>query len=150
MKFNRKIRSLANSKFPAKVPQKIDQKFFFTVGLGISPCSNPNKTCQGPNNTMLAASVNNVSFVMPSTALLQAHFFKKSNGVYATDFPANPPVKFNYTGNPPSNIMVTSCTKVVVLKFNTSVEIVMQDTREPSSSSTWMQFLCGGPGTWEF
>ncbi|KAL0309879.1 UNVERIFIED_CONTAM: Laccase-17 [Sesamum radiatum] len=77
---------------------------------------------------MLAAAVNNVSFVMPSTALLQAHFFNQSKGVYTTDFPANPPFKFNYTGNPPSNIMVSSGTKLVVLPFNTSVELVMQDT----------------------
>ncbi|KAK4419051.1 Laccase-17 [Sesamum alatum] len=127
-KFNKKLRSLANSNFPAKVPQRVDRRFFFTVGLGLSPCTNPNGTCQGPNNTMLAASVNNVSFVMPNTALLQAHFFNQSKGVYTTDFPANPPFKFNYTGNPPSNIMVSSGTKVVVLPFNTSVEVVMQDT----------------------
>ncbi|PIN17065.1 Multicopper oxidase [Handroanthus impetiginosus] len=123
-KFSRKIRSLAKS----KVPQKVDRRFFFTVGLGLTSCPNPNGTCQGPNNTMVAAAVNNVSFVMPNTALLQAHFFNQSKGVYTTDFPANPPVKFNYTGNPPSNIMVTKGTKVVMLPFNTSVEVVLQDT----------------------
>ncbi|OWM64643.1 laccase-17-like [Punica granatum] len=127
MKFNRKIRSLANAKFPAKVPQKVDRRFFFSVGLGLSPCHGK-QTCIGPNNTKLAASVNNVSFVMPNKALLQAHFFNKSKGVYTTDFPSNPPIKFNYTGTPPQNIMVTSGTKVVVLPFNTSVELVMQDT----------------------
>ncbi|CAA3002678.1 laccase-17 isoform X1 [Olea europaea subsp. europaea] len=127
-KFVNKIRSLANSKFPAKVPQTVDRHFFFTIGLGLSPCTNQNQTCQGPNNTMLAASVNNVSFVMPSTALLQAHFFNKSKGVYTTDFPTNPPFKFNYTGTPPTNIIVTSSTKLAVLPFNTKVELVMQDT----------------------
>ncbi|KAL8517546.1 hypothetical protein ACS0TY_015703 [Phlomoides rotata] len=127
-KFTEKIRSLANSKFSAKVPLGVDRQFFFTVGLGLSPCSNPNNTCQGPNNTMLAASVNNVSFVMPNTALLQAHFFNRLRGVYTADFPANPPVKFNYTGNPPNNTMANSGTKVVVLPFNTTVEVVMQDT----------------------
>ncbi|GFQ04775.1 laccase-17 [Phtheirospermum japonicum] len=126
--FGKKLRSLANSKFPAKVPQTVDRRFFFTVGLGLSPCVSPNKTCQGPNNTMLAASINNVSFVMPSTALLQAHFFNRSRGVYTADFPANPLVRFNYTGNPPGNIMVSSGTKVVALPFNTRVEVVLQDT----------------------
>lgn len=125
-KFIKKIRSLATAKFPANVPKKIDRRFFFTVGLGLLPCSQ-NTTCQGPNNTKLAASVNNVSFVQPNIALLQAHFFNKSKGVYTTDFPANPPFKFNYTGTPPSN-MTTSGTKLVVLPFNTSVELVMQDT----------------------
>ncbi|KAL2481987.1 Laccase-17 [Abeliophyllum distichum] len=127
-KFSNKLRSLANVKFPAKVPQTVDRRFFFTVGLGLNPCSNQNQTCQGPNNTMLGASVNNVSFVMPSTALLQAHFFNQSKRVYTTDFPTNPPFKFNYTGTPPNNSMVTSGTKVVVLPFNTKVELVMQDT----------------------
>ncbi|KAL2485208.1 Laccase-17 [Abeliophyllum distichum] len=125
--FSRNIRSLNSAKFPAKVPQKVDKHFFFTVGLGLSPCPK-NQTCQGPNNTMLEASVNNVSFVMPTTALLQSHFFNQSRGVYTTDFPTNPPFKFNYTGNPPNNIMVTGGTKVAVLPFNTSVELVMQDT----------------------
>jgi laccase len=77
---------------------------------------------------MLAASVNNVSFVQPNTALLQAHFFNKSKGVYTTDFPTNPPFKFNYTGTPPKNIFVSSGTKLVALPFNTRVELVMQDT----------------------
>lgn len=126
-KFNKKVRSLATTQFPAKVPQKIDRRFFFTVGLGLSSCPKT-QTCQGPNNTRVAAAVNNVSFVLPNVALLQAHFFNQSKGVYTTDFPNNPPFKFNYTGTPPSNIMVNTGTKVVVLPFNTSVELVMQDT----------------------
>ncbi|KAM3325651.1 hypothetical protein P3S67_000776 [Capsicum chacoense] len=32
------IRSLANAKFPANVPKKVDKHFFFTVGLGLNPC----------------------------------------------------------------------------------------------------------------
>lgn len=126
-KFVTKIRSLANARFPAKVPKKVDRRFFFTIGLGLLPCSQ-NKTCQGPNNTMLAASVNNVSFVQPNIALLQSHFLNRSKGVYTTDFPTNPPFKFNYTGTPPSNIMTAKGTKVAVLPFNASVELVMQDT----------------------
>ncbi|KAK8563742.1 hypothetical protein V6N12_035883 [Hibiscus sabdariffa] len=127
MKFNKKIRSLANAKFPANVPKKVDRRFFFTVGLGTLPCPK-NQTCQGPNNTKLAASVNNVSFVQPDIAILQAHFFNKAKGVFTTNFPANPLIKFNYTGTPPSNIMVNNGTKVVALPFNTRVELVMQDT----------------------
>ncbi|XVE96899.1 hypothetical protein REPUB_Repub02eG0263600 [Reevesia pubescens] len=127
MKFYKKIRSLANAKFPAQIPKKVDRRFFFTVGIGTLPCPQ-NQSCQGPNNTKLAASINNVSFVQPNIALLQAHFFNKAKGVFTTDFPANPLIKFNYTGIPPSNIMVNNGTKVVVLPFNTSVELVMQDT----------------------
>jgi laccase len=127
MNFNKKFHSLANKKFPAKFPKTVDRHFYFTVGLGISQCSK-NQACQGPNNTRVAAAINNVSFVMPNTALLQAHFFNKSKGVFTTDFPSNPPHKFNYTGIPPKNIMVTTGTKVVVLPYNAKVELVLQDT----------------------
>ncbi|KAJ3683219.1 hypothetical protein LUZ60_013446 [Juncus effusus] len=125
--FTKRLRSLANAQFPANVPQTVDQKFFFTVGLGLNPCTK-NQKCQGPNGTRFAASINNVSFVMPSTALLQSHFSGKSRGVYASNFPIMPLIPFNYTGTPPNNTFVTNVTKVLVLPFNTSVELVMQDT----------------------
>ncbi|KAG2670254.1 hypothetical protein I3760_14G077100 [Carya illinoinensis] len=125
--FANKLRSLASDQFPANVPQKVDKHFFFTIGLGTSPCQQ-NQTCQGPNGTRFAASVNNVSFALPTTALLQAHFFGQSNGVYHPDFPSSPIFPFNYTGNPPNNTMVSNGTKLVVLPFNTSVELIMQDT----------------------
>ncbi|XP_077236894.1 laccase-17-like isoform X1 [Tasmannia lanceolata] len=125
--FTTKLRSLANAQFPANVPQTIDKRFFFTVGIGTLPCPK-NQTCQGPNGTKFAGSINNVSFILPSTALLQAHYFGQSNGVYTTDFPSNPPIPFNYTGAPPNNTLVISGTKVVVLPFNTNVELVMQGT----------------------
>jgi laccase len=126
--FSNKLHSLANSQFPANVPQKVDKHFFFTVSLGTNPCQK-NQTCQGPTNgTMFAASVNNVSFIMPNTALLQSHFFGQNNGVYTSDFPSSPLNPFNYTGTPPNNTMVGNGTKVVVIPFNTSVELVLQDT----------------------
>jgi len=124
--FTNKLRSLATPQFPAKVPQTVDRRFLFTVGLGTSPCPK-NQTCQGPNGTKFAASVNNISFALPTTALLQAHFFGRPNGVYTTDFSNFPLNPFNYTGTP-NNTFVSNGTKVVVLPFNTSVELVMQDT----------------------
>ncbi|KAG9454655.1 hypothetical protein H6P81_007559 [Aristolochia fimbriata] len=126
-KFSNRLRSLANAQFPANVPQSVDRRFFFTVGLGANPCPK-NQTCQGPNGTKFSASVNNVSFIMPTTALLQAHFFGQSKGVYTKDFPGFPLLPFNYTGTPPNNTFVTNGTKVSVLPFNATVEVVMQDT----------------------
>ncbi|KAL0338297.1 UNVERIFIED_CONTAM: Laccase-17 [Sesamum angustifolium] len=125
--FSKKLRSLATPQFPANVPQKVDKQFFFTVGLGTHPCDQ-NQTCQGPNGTKFAAAVSNISFVQPTTALLQAHYTGQSSGVYSPDFPVSPIHWFNYTGNPPNNIMVAIGTKLMVLPFNTSVELVMQDT----------------------
>ncbi|CAN4100983.1 unnamed protein product [Withania somnifera] len=48
--------------------------------------------------------------------------------VYTSDFPSVPLLPFNYTGTPPNNTDVSNGTKVVVLPFNTSVEVVMQGT----------------------
>ncbi|MFS8035304.1 putative laccase [Helianthus anomalus] len=94
-RFSNRLRSLASPQFPANVPQKIDKHLFFTVGLGTSPCEK-NKTCQGPNGTRFAASINNVSFVQPGVALLQSHYSDQSNGVYSPYFPISPLHWFNY------------------------------------------------------
>jgi laccase len=43
--FTKKLRSLANAQYPANVPQTVDSRFFFAVGLGTNSC--PEKeTCQ--------------------------------------------------------------------------------------------------------
>lgn len=126
--FSSKFRSLANSQFPANVPQTVQKRFFFTVGLGTNPCPK-NQTCQGPTNTTkFTASMNNVSFILPTTALLQSYFTRRTNGVFTTNFPTTPLVQFNYTGTPPNNTNVMNGTEVVVLNFNTTVEVVLQDT----------------------
>lgn len=83
------------------------------------PCQN-NQTSQEPSGTMIAASVNNVSFSLSNTTLLQSHFFAQSNGVYTPDFPRRSLFKFNYTATSPNNTMVSSGTKIVVLSFKTS------------------------------
>ncbi|KAK9153572.1 hypothetical protein Sjap_001052 [Stephania japonica] len=119
--FTASLRSLNSKKYPAKVPLKIDHSLFFTVGLGINPCS----TCS--NRSRVVAAINNVSFVMPTTALLQAHYFNIS-GVFTTDFPGNPPIKFNYTGTPPKNLQTMIGTRLYRLAYNSTVQLVLQDT----------------------
>ncbi|KAI4356012.1 hypothetical protein L6164_000066 [Bauhinia variegata] len=63
---------------------------------------------------------------MPTTALLQAHYFNVK-GVFTTDFPSKPPHVFNYTGTP-ANLNSTSGTKVYRLPYNATVQLVLQDT----------------------
>jgi laccase len=105
----------------------VDRRLFFTIGLGTLPCPK-NTTCQGLHGTRYAAAVNNVSLVLPSKALLQSHYTGKSRGVYESDFPAIPLSPFNYTGTPPNNTNLATGTRLLVLPYNTSVELVMQDT----------------------
>ncbi|KAI6698415.1 hypothetical protein NL676_018534 [Syzygium grande] len=121
--FINSLRSLNSKKHPAKVPLTVDHNLLFTVGLGINPCP----SCKAGNGSRVVAGMNNVTFVMPTTALLQAHFFNIS-GVFTSDFPGNPPTKFNYTGAPPSNLRTTSGTKVYRLRYNSTVQLVLQDT----------------------
>ncbi|KAG9155941.1 hypothetical protein Leryth_004165 [Lithospermum erythrorhizon] len=121
--FTDSLRSLNSKKYPAKVPLTIDRSLFFTVGLGINACP----TCKPANGSRVVASINNVTFVMPTTALLQAHFFNMK-GVYTTDFPGNPPTTFNYTGTSSANMATTNGTKVLTLPYNATVQVVLQDT----------------------
>lgn len=125
--YSGRLRRLADAWHPVDVPLAVDRHFFFTVGLGADPCPK-NQTCQGPNGTKFAASINNVSFTLPATALLQAHYLRRSQGLYREDFPEEPLFFFNFTGTPPNNTFVEHGTRVVRLPFNTSVEVVLQGT----------------------
>ncbi|KAK0592240.1 hypothetical protein LWI29_015636 [Acer saccharum] len=114
-----------------EVPTEIDENLFFTVGLGLNNCPKNFKSnqCQGPNGTRFTASMNNVSFVLPSNfSLLQAHH-QGIPGVFTTDFPANPPLKFDYTGNVSRSLwQPVPGTKVYNLKYGSRVQIVVQGT----------------------
>ncbi|CAA6665237.1 unnamed protein product [Spirodela intermedia] len=100
--YNDKLRSLNSPRFPARVPLAVDRRLFYTIGLGVNLCA----TCV--NGTRLAASLNNITFVMPKVGLLQAHYFNMK-GVFRTDFPDRPPKPFNYTGAPLTANLGTSC-----------------------------------------
>lgn len=122
LSYNKKLRSLNTPQFPANVPLRVDRNLFYTIGLGMNPCL----TCL--NGTRLTASLNNITFVMPSIGLLQAHY-SKINGVFRTDFPDHPPTPFNYTGVPlTANLGTSQGTRLSKLAFNSTVELVLQDT----------------------
>ncbi|GLT31523.1 hypothetical protein SLA2020_062540 [Shorea laevis] len=114
-----------------EVPTEVDENLFITVGLGLNNCppNFPSSRCQGPSGTRFTSSMNNVSFVLPSNfSLLQAHH-QGIPGVFTTDFPANPPVQFDYTGNVSQSLFQPlSGTKLYRLKFGSRVQIVLQDT----------------------
>uniref|UniRef100_A0A453BRG3 Plastocyanin-like domain-containing protein n=1 Tax=Aegilops tauschii subsp. strangulata TaxID=200361 RepID=A0A453BRG3_AEGTS len=78
-------------------------------------------------------SMNNVSFQLPKAmSLLEARMRGNADGVYTRDFPDRPPVMFDFTnGSMSSNrsVMLTSKgTRVRRLRFNTTVEVVLQNT----------------------
>ncbi|KAJ0560675.1 putative laccase [Helianthus annuus] len=119
--FINSLRSLNSATYPAKVPLTVDHSLFFTIGLGINPC----KTCV--NGSRVVADINNITFVMPTTALLQAHYFNIS-GVFTDDFPSKPLMPYNYTGTQPTNFATNKGTKLYRLPYNATVQLVLQDT----------------------
>lgn len=118
------------------VPLSVDKRLFITVGLGFADCLPSQTLCNASQGQLsLAASMNNASFLPPSSmSLLEAHF-RSVHGIYTTDFPEKPPILFDYT-----NISLTSGTtlsplkkttkgtRLIRLTYNTTVEIVLQNT----------------------
>eukprot|EP00253_Pinus_taeda_P023741 PITA_23741 len=126
--FADRLRSLASQDHPVLVPQTVDENLFYTVSLGLISC--PGQSCGGPTGSRFAASMNNISFVLPtSISILQAQQLGKK-GVFTTDFPDNPPVQFDYTAQNISRGLWSPVkgTRVKVLKYNTKVQLVLQGT----------------------
>ncbi|XP_039009046.1 laccase-7-like [Hibiscus syriacus] len=131
-KFYSNLTSLVGGPHWGPVPVKVDHKMFVTIGLALQVCPS-NTTCQGPfNGTKLSAAMNNQSFVSPTgLSMLQAFFFNVG-GVYTTDFPTKPPVQFDYTNASINSnlplLFAPKGTKTTKLKFNSTVEMVLQNT----------------------
>nr|XP_043617676.1 laccase-15-like [Erigeron canadensis] len=129
--FTGSLRSLATPEHPIDVPLKIKKTLLYTLSINSIPCAS-NQTCDGPNNTTrFAASVNNITFDLPSTSILGAYYRGINNGVYGDDFPDVPPLRFNYTQSRGLNASLRTpevATDVEMLKHNETVELVFQGT----------------------
>nr|XP_043619054.1 laccase-7-like [Erigeron canadensis] len=130
--FSSNLTALTTSWIWSPVPLKVDENMFITISLGLSPCR-PNQICVGPFvGQQMSASMNNHSFVLPSTtSILQAHFHEIS-GIYTPDFPNQPPLIFDYTNASnsfnPSLLITPKSTSIKRVKFNSTVQIVFQNT----------------------
>ncbi|CAK8537867.1 unnamed protein product [Lathyrus sativus] len=124
--FTSRIRGLSEN----QVFQNFDVSLLFAVGLGLINCTNPNSLrCQGPSGTRFAASINNNSFVLPTTTSLMQAYYQGVQGVFTTDFPPVPPIQFDYTGNVPRGLWTPiKGTKLYKVKFGSNIQIVLQDT----------------------
>ncbi|XBI48484.1 hypothetical protein VPH35_112207 [Triticum aestivum] len=130
------LKSLASEEHPVDVPRHVDEHMLITITVNEIPCT-PGELCKGPRNNSLAASLNNISFEMPSTAILGAYYSSVLLGVAKTNFPDNPAVAFNYTSDDlPLDLRFTARdTRVKVLVYGTVVEVVFQDTAILGSES---------------
>ncbi|XP_062023326.1 putative laccase-9 [Rosa rugosa] len=133
VKFTLRIKSLATPEYPISVPLNVTTSMFITVSMNELPCTHSGcKTDQ-----KMTSSLNNVSWAFPlnTTDVLQA-YYRNISGVYTTDFPDQPTQYYNFTEETfVENILFTvQGTKVKVLNYNESVQIVFQGTDVMKSS----------------
>ncbi|XP_047162507.1 laccase-15-like [Vigna umbellata] len=115
-------------RYPHQVPTNITTQTVTTVSVNTLPCPG-GRTCQGPNGTIFAASMNNISFDTPNINILEAYYYHV-NGIYKTGFPRFPPFIFNFTADflPLTLNIPKRETRVNVLNYGATVEIVFQGT----------------------
>ncbi|KAK9740641.1 hypothetical protein RND81_03G050300 [Saponaria officinalis] len=126
--FTRLLKSLSSRDHPVDIPLDITTRLFYALSMNTFPCG-VNRTCHGPNKTRLATSINDVSFVNPRVDLLEA-YYHKIGGQFTTNFPNGPSLKFNYSATvlPLDFEVPERGTKVKVLDYNSTVEVVFQST----------------------
>ncbi|GAB2285910.1 hypothetical protein Dimus_024760 [Dionaea muscipula] len=127
LNYTNNLRSLASEEHPVDVPQNLTKRFFFVVSMGMVYC--PNATCGGIYGNKMASSINNISFVNPTTDILSA-YYRNLSGVYEADFPDDPAVSYNYTADEISLDLAypPKATKLTVFHYGDSVEIIFQGT----------------------
>ncbi|CAN6885918.1 unnamed protein product [Brassica oleracea var. botrytis] len=132
-RFSSNITSLVGGPYWTLVPRHVDEKMFVTMGLGLEQCPSETK-CAGPSGQRITGSLSNRTFLMPGTISLQEAYFYNISGVYTDDFPDQPPIKFDYanfrvhTDSEKKMIFPERKTSVKTLKYNSTVEIVVQNT----------------------
>ncbi|CAL9242536.1 unnamed protein product [Arabidopsis halleri] len=122
--FFTKIKSL----YFGQVPVQISRRIITTISINLRMC--PQNSCEGPNGSRLAASMNNISFVTPSHVDILKAYYYHIKGVYGTRFPEFPPLFFNFTAENQPLFLETPrlATEVKVIEFGQVVELVIQGT----------------------
>lgn len=118
---------------PVNVPRQIDTNLFITIGLNVQKCTSktPSKNCKGLHGGVMAASMNNVSFIKPNISLLEA-YYKRINGHYTEDFPDYPQKVYDFVNQAPNDIpndtQSSMGTRTKVIEYGSRVQIILQDT----------------------
>ncbi|KAK9758083.1 hypothetical protein RND81_01G205600 [Saponaria officinalis] len=121
------------SLYPVNIPSETDTNLFITIGFNVEKCASktPSKNCKGVNGGVMAASMNNVSFIMPNISLLEAYYGKIS-GHFTEDFPDIPLKGYDYVNHAPNSIPYNTQsvigTKTKVIEYGSRVQIILQDT----------------------
>ncbi|CAL4910863.1 unnamed protein product [Urochloa decumbens] len=136
--FHSNLTSLKHQRYPPPpVPTQVDEHMFVTLGLG-TICRR-GQTCNKKmiNETILVATMNNVSFQLPTmTPLLEAHYHHTGVEDTLLELPDNPPRVFNFTDvslipiGPKERLLDTTSRATLArwFQYGSVVEIVFQGT----------------------
>ncbi|KAK9271336.1 hypothetical protein L1049_026926 [Liquidambar formosana] len=124
-------------------PKPDAEQTIVIVSIGMLHC--PNDSCAGPDGNRLASALNNLTFANPSLDVLEA-YYRNISAYYEPDFPNEPPNFFNFTAESLLTDNVTlsqQATKVKMLEYNETVEIVFQGTNVMNSGENHPMHLHG-------
>ncbi|KAH7283694.1 hypothetical protein KP509_34G019700 [Ceratopteris richardii] len=138
------LRSLNSEEYPSNVPQVVNRSLLFTVGYSFVECKQ-GEVCEGPGpgNASIGTNINNVTFVLPQIAIMQAYYeqlypnstavkwdttLAQADDTFEENFPSMPLFQYNYTAGNLTSFFANFGTKVVELDFNTNVQLVLQNT----------------------
>ncbi|KAL8227854.1 hypothetical protein R6Q57_015438 [Mikania cordata] len=116
-----------------KVPKEVDTNLFITIGLNVNKCGSktPKQNCQVANGGVMAASMNNISFIKPKISILQA-YYGHIDGQFTEDFPGSPLKFYDFVNDAPNsapnNTGSTHGTRTKVLEYGSQVQLILQDT----------------------
>ncbi|KAL6641657.1 hypothetical protein ACP70R_019838 [Stipagrostis hirtigluma subsp. patula] len=125
---------------PPPPPARVDERLYVTLAGG-SICKRGGQSCKrgGSNESIIVATMNNVSFQPPTTArqpLLEAHYYHTGGLDALQELPDRPPRPFNFTDPAyipwgPNEAWLEPTTKATVarrFRHGAVVEVVFQGT----------------------
>uniref|UniRef100_A0A5B7AIK0 Laccase n=1 Tax=Davidia involucrata TaxID=16924 RepID=A0A5B7AIK0_DAVIN len=141
-RFLARLRSLASPDHPVDVPLNVTTRMFLVASMNQILCAD--HSCKGIHGNKLSASINNISFRNPTTDVLLA-YYRNISGFYTSDFPDQPGWYYNFTADEfPFNVTVADPgTKVKMLNYNETVEVIFQGTNVLQTSESHPMHLHG-------
>ncbi|KAK8704157.1 hypothetical protein V6N13_047789 [Hibiscus sabdariffa] len=131
----KRLKSLVSKEHPIDVPRNVTTRMYITASM--------DRINHADMDYTLLSSLNNISWVNPSTDVLQA-YYRHLSGFYTSDFPDEPPYYFDFvadlrdTGTHP-----LKGTKVKILEYGEEVEIVFQSTNLLNASDEHSMYIHG-------
>ncbi|KAK8510673.1 hypothetical protein V6N13_110171 [Hibiscus sabdariffa] len=134
-RFRKNLKSLASKEHPVHVPRNITTRMYITASM--------DRIVHADMDYTLLSSLNNISWVNPSTDVLQA-YYRNLSGIYTSDFPNEPPYYFDFVADlGDTSTHPLKGAKVKILEYGEEVEIVFQSTNLLNASDEHSMYIHG-------